>query len=129
MARRAGPPDLKAALATKDKAPSSEEPFTLDYVVYVVWRPWESCKRCWAAMKAERVVLPDEGDYVCPHTMRKEYKQLLDSRSSKKCEFASHESVTLKNGVIQISVGIVWHRAKETADDAPTPRGHRPPVL
>lgn len=133
LARR-GSPELQSPLGAVDKAAPTAEPFDFDHAVFVVWRPWESCNRCYGALKRDELVLPEDGDYVCPHTMMKQYKELLAKRSARLCEFPAHESVTLKNGVIQISVSIAWRKAKETAATGdsrvkPPNTPPRPPVL
>ena len=46
--------------------------------VLVLWRPWENCPRCHAAMQENEVVFPDDDDYTCPHTQEKEYKRIKD---------------------------------------------------
>lgn len=116
LARRA-PPELRSPLGPAGRAPA-EEPYDFDHAVYVIWRPWETCFRCRLDLKEAKVTLPDVGDYVCPHTMMAEYKALLAKRTKRLCELASHESTTLKNGVIQVSVAIAWRRQKESKTDA-----------
>lgn len=128
------PPALVSPLGS----PNREEPaqtYDFDHEVFVIWRPWESCDRCWTAVKMEKLTLPEDGDYVCPHTRMSEYKELLKRRSQGLCEFPAHESTTLKNGVIQVSVMIASRRPKETTDDGAKTKKEssgvhqRPPVL
>lgn len=128
------PPALVSPLGTPDREEPSQT-YDFDHEVFVIWRPWESCNRCWTAVKMEKLTLPDEGDYVCPHTRMSEYKGLLKKRSQGLCEFPAHESTTLKNGVIQVSVMIASRRAKETSTDGVKAKKEtngvppRPPVL
>lgn len=50
--------------------------------VFVLWRPWGSCVRCKLALTSddpeERIDLPKNGDYTCPHTQENEYKAIKD---------------------------------------------------
>lgn len=46
--------------------------------VLVLWRPWENCPRCVAAIASHKVEIPDDGDYTCPHTQDSEYKRIKD---------------------------------------------------
>lgn len=126
-----------SALTSPLGASGKENPnqaFNFDHEVFVIWRPWESCKRCWYALDQKELTLPVDGDFVCPHTRIKEYKELLAKRSQGLCEFPSYEATTLKNGVIQVSIMIASRRQKETAtEDKPNKGGisapPRPPVL
>lgn len=47
--------------------------------VLVLWRPWETCPRCQAAIAEKKVVLPEDGDYTCPHVQEAEYKRIKDT--------------------------------------------------
>ena len=114
MGRRQ-PPCVSGRRASFDRParwpPSAR--FRFDHGVYVVWRPWEGCGRCRAALEKGELTLPDRGDHVCPHTRHREYLALLADRALGKCEFTSHEPTTLPSGVIQIAVGVAWARSKE----------------
>lgn len=46
--------------------------------VLVLWRPWENCPLCQLAIAEEKVKLPDNDDYTCPHTQEAEYKRVKD---------------------------------------------------
>jgi len=46
--------------------------------VFVLWRPWTQCHRCMKSIEHDEVVLPDIGDYECPHTMNAEFEALLN---------------------------------------------------
>jgi hypothetical protein len=124
-------PELQSPLTSTERAPSTQL-YDFDHEVFVIWRPWESCHRCRTAYEAGTLTPPENGDCVCPHTRMTQYKELLRKRSQGLCEFPTHESTTLKNGVIQISISVATRRTKETAAkaDAATPAGPpRPPVL
>lgn len=128
------PPELKSPLAAADERAAPPQPYDFDHEVFVIWRPWESCNRCYVAIKQDKLVLPEDGDYVCPHTRMAAYKELLKKRSQGLCEFPAHEATTLKNGVIQVSVMIATRKAKETAEPAEGRRKTkggppRPPVV
>jgi len=45
---------------------------------YVIFRPWQSCGRCQKATKENPDLLPEEGEYVCPHTRHGEYIRLVN---------------------------------------------------
>lgn len=127
-------PELKSPLGQGSDRAAPPQPYDFDHEVFVIWRPWESCNRCWVDIKQEKLKLPDDGDYVCPHTRMAAYKKLLKKRSQGVCEFPAHESTTLKNGVIQVSVMIATRRAKETDSAEPDGKAKksgppRPPVL
>lgn len=128
-------PELQSPLGATPQNGLVPEPWDYDHAVFVIWRPWDSCNRCWADFKAEKLQLPEEGDYVCPHTMMKEYKELLKKRTQRLCEFAAYEATTLKNGVIQVSICTAWRNQKEKSDlrVSETTKGltapPRPPVL
>lgn len=89
--------------------------YNFDHEVFVIFRPWESCGRCHYALNTEppRLVLPDVGDYVCPHTRIQQYRDMLAQRAAGIVVFTSFESTTLKNGVIQVSIGVARPKAKE----------------
>lgn len=96
--------------------PVQEMSFDLDHEVFLIYRPWEKCSRCIAALKNESLSLPPDGDHVCPHTRLKEYRQLLKDRSSGVCQIFSTTETTLKDGSVQVSVGIARPKTKKDAD-------------
>jgi hypothetical protein len=46
--------------------------------VFLLWRPWEKCKRCLQAIDKDEIVLPEDSDYTCPHTHKAKYKEKVD---------------------------------------------------
>jgi hypothetical protein len=45
---------------------------------FVIWKPYESCPRCQAEFKRDSTILPDVGDYTCPHVQTTQYKEAMD---------------------------------------------------
>lgn len=60
--------------------PAEERPRRLKvfHETYSVFRPWQSCKRCQKAIEENAELLPEHGDYVCPHTRHDEYVALMN---------------------------------------------------
>lgn len=52
--------------------------FTASSKVFILWRPWERCRRCQQAIDSGHTVLPEIGDYTCPHVENAEYKAVID---------------------------------------------------
>lgn len=51
---------------------------TVAHETYVIFRPWQGCGRCQKAVEENGELLPDEGEYVCPHTRHAEYIRLVN---------------------------------------------------
>jgi hypothetical protein len=66
--------------------------------VFVIWRPWEICKRCQDDLDTQKVVLPNSGDYSCPHTQAVEYKEIVDRCLKGDGVVSTKEAFNLKNG-------------------------------
>lgn len=83
--------------------------------VFTLWRDWEECKRCSNDMEGDnpKVVLPDEGDYTCPHVQIKEYKETVDSCLGGNGVITIKESFNLPNG--NRCVHLEWMEADEEA--------------
>ncbi len=83
--------------------------------VYTLWRPWEDCKRCFNDMGGEdpKVVLPDEGDYSCPHVQVREYRESVDRCLSGKGVITTREMFNLPNGAR--CVHLEWMESDEKA--------------
>lgn len=82
-------------------------PFTHHLDVFVVFRPWEACKRCWKAFEEgnEPEQEPnDSDDKVCPHTRRAQYLALMQRIMKDGYRCIGRKAETLKSGVIQVSV-------------------------
>ncbi len=84
-------------------------PFTHHLDVFVVFRPWESCRRCkkvWeeTGENPEGEEPDDSDDFSCPHTRRTQYLALMQKCMKDGFRCISRKAETLKSGVIQISV-------------------------
>jgi hypothetical protein len=66
--------------------------------VYVLWKPWEKCKRCLKAIDGENIILPEESDYTCPHTHRATYKEKVDFCLKGNGVITQREFFNLPNG-------------------------------
>lgn len=99
--------------------------YNLDHEVYVIWRPYSACFRCMSKLRAKppQLELPDDGDYVCPHTRLAAYKNILSERATGVVRFTSYESTTLKDGTIQVSVGLARPKSKEEMERNEEQRG------
>lgn len=84
--------------------------------VFVIWRPWETCKRCIQELDDENLQLPSNGDYTCPHVNSVEYKDTIDRCLRGEGIISTKEAFNLKNGTR--CVHVEWmeadpERAKE----------------
>jgi hypothetical protein len=62
--------------------------YTSHSSVFMLWRPWWKCGRCNHDIEANakereddstiQPLLPDVGDYTCPHNQTSEYKSIID---------------------------------------------------
>lgn len=68
--------------------------------VFIIWRDWEECSRCSHDMEGDnpKVVLPDTGDYICPHVNVKEYKETIDRCLKGEGVITVKENFNLQNG-------------------------------
>ena len=66
--------------------------------VFLLWRPWEKCKRCLTAIDEQTIILPDESDYTCPHTHQAEYKEKVDFCLRGEGAITLRDYTTLANG-------------------------------
>jgi hypothetical protein len=83
--------------------------------VFTLWRPWEDCTRCRRDMSGDepKVVLPEEGDYTCPHVGISEYKRIIDRCLSGAGVISIKEMFNLPNGAR--CVHLEWMEADEAA--------------
>ena len=72
--------------------------------VFTVYRPWDSCARCANDIATGVAVLPDIGDYSCPHTRRQEYETVLRDSMAGKHILGNKQEYQLKDGTLLISV-------------------------
>jgi len=70
------PPIISSEL--KEDKVSIEVAMRQNTEVFTLWKPWEECRRCLAAMDANTTLLPDEQDYTCPHVQTEEYKRVIN---------------------------------------------------
>ena len=81
--------------------------------VFTIWRPWETCRRCIAAIEHGEVALPEDEDYTCPHTNEKAFKEALDKCLSGDAALQSKEFFNLPDGT---RCGhITWMEADESS--------------
>ena len=79
---------------------------------YVIWRPWETCKRCLRAIEQDEDILPhDEGDYTCPHTQLITFKKVKDNCYRGDAVPTREEYNALKNGTQIVTFG--WMQPDE----------------
>jgi hypothetical protein len=45
---------------------------------FTVFRPWENCSRCLRNLESGEVIVPNDGDYMCPHTNLDTYESLMN---------------------------------------------------
>lgn len=79
--------------------------------VFTLWRPWETCRRCMAAIDAGEIVLPYDGDHTCPHVQSAEYKTVVDHCLRGDAVLTSKEMFNLPNGAR--CVHVEWLKADE----------------
>lgn len=72
--------------------------------VFTIFRPWESCSRCTGDIAMGKAVVPEEGDYSCPHNTLVEYEQIVNDVLAGKLVFGSEQENTLKDGTILVSM-------------------------
>jgi hypothetical protein len=66
--------------------------------VFVLWRPWETCKVCKDKVDQNPELMPESDTYVCPHVQKTKYKETIDKCLSGKGMLATKEFFNLKNG-------------------------------
>ena len=85
--------------------------FTIQRRVFVIYRPWEACERCTNAIAQGNVTLPDdEGDYECPHTTLKAYREIINKVLAAEYVSGGEQEVVQKDGSIVISLR--WYEKK-----------------
>lgn len=65
---------------------------------YLLWRPYESCKRCQEEFDRDQVILPTEGDYTCPHVQTEQYRTTMSNCLSGKGTLLHKEHFMLQDG-------------------------------
>lgn len=91
--------------------------FKIHRRVFTIFRPWDACARCGQDIASNKVAVPDEGDYECPHTAKDDYEEIANDILAGKLIFGSEQESNLKDGTVLISLR--WyekiHRAKKRA--------------
>jgi hypothetical protein len=100
--------------------------------VFVIFRPYWECDRCRDAMLNHEIILPTEGDYDCPHTHIKGYKEVVDRALAGQIVIAPEVEQTLKDGTILVSVKwweskINHKRMRQLQREAAREQGEEPP--
>lgn len=78
--------------------------FKIHRRVFTIYRPWDGCVRCGAAIAAGEERLPDEGDYECPHVTKTEYEEVVNEILAGKLIFGSEQEIPQKDGSIVVSL-------------------------
>jgi hypothetical protein len=78
--------------------------FTCFRQVFLIYRPWDSCKRCAQDMGNNIVQLPAEGDYTCPHTDLVKYQGIVNKALAGEFLMGPENEVVQKDGSIVISM-------------------------
>lgn len=99
--------------------PYAKQHYEFFHDVFVIYRPYESCKWCAKAIREGRLQEPEDADYTCPHTRRDAYHALVQRFLKEGYRRVTYKEETLKNGTIQISVSWVVPEKKETRRRAP----------
>jgi hypothetical protein len=76
-----GPPpshNPMIAKELKDYNPARTVRVVSFVATYVLWRPWNKCKRCLSSFDTGELRLPSIGDWTCPHVQVAEYKEAKD---------------------------------------------------
>lgn len=82
--------------------------------VFVLWRPWESCTRCKLDIADDKVVLPETGDYTCPHVQEQEYKAIKDMCLSGEAVLQKEEFFNVRSSDARC-VHILWWRLDDAS--------------
>jgi len=81
--------------------------------VFTLWRPWETCRRCLAAIKSGELELPEDGDHTCPHVQAEAYKAVVDVCLKGDAVLTSKEMFNLPDGAR--CVHVEWLTADEAS--------------
>ena len=86
--------------------------------VFLIYRPWHYCDRCRDAIAKGDIILPDEGDIECKHTMVDEYQRVMEDILKGRVLLGSETEITNKDG--SVAVSLRWYeptsRPKTRAD-------------
>ncbi len=84
--------------------------FTVHRGVYMIYRPWESCRRCLEAIGNNMIQPPVDGDMTCTHTQMAAYEAVINRTLSGEFLAGSEQDVIQKDGSIVVSVK--WYEKK-----------------
>jgi hypothetical protein len=101
--------------------PAEERPRRMKvfHETYSVFRPWSSCSRCKDAIRERPELLPEQGDYVCPHTRHNEYIELINRlRNAGDAGPWKLHAREFSNDRGEIYVTIAWEEPEVTQNEA-----------
>lgn len=78
--------------------------FTVFRDVFMIYRPWEGCRRCAEAIGNQLVTIPTDGDYSCPHTDKLRYQGIVNRCLAGELLMGSENEVVQKDGSIVVSM-------------------------
>lgn len=78
--------------------------FTGFRAVFLIYRPWDGCRRCVEAMGNGTVTLPVDGDYTCPHTDLVKYQNILNRCLAGEYLAGGENELVQKDGSVVISM-------------------------
>lgn len=90
-------PPLVSAEVKEDKV-SIDVAMQQHTKVFTLWRPWTECRRCHHAMDANKVELPEDEDYTCPHVQVEEYKKIVNMCLRGDAVLTTKEMFNLQDG-------------------------------
>ena len=103
------PPPHHNVVDSKDEDPRAIQGITkyrfrVHHRVFTLWRPWDSCGRCKDAIANGQAILPDVGDYCCPHNERSDYEKTANDILAARLLVGSEQEVVTRDGSIVISL-------------------------
>lgn len=87
--------------------------------VFTIFRPWPGCARCGQDFSTNKVTLPDEGDYTCPHVNKLEYETVCNDILAGKLLFGSEQEIAQKDGSVLVSLR--WYEKIARPKKKPVP--------
>jgi len=85
---------------------------------FSLFRPWRGCSRCKKELGPDLVGLPENSDYVCPHTRKAEYVELIASiRNNPNMIRLSHREFSTDRG--ETFAQVTWATPEEPVAVAP----------
>jgi hypothetical protein len=92
----------------KSKPDQVADPINVIYFsrVFVIWRPYELCPRCTAALNAQQIVIGPDEDYTCPHNNNEEYERVVNKCLTGEALLQKQEFFNMQEGTR--CVHIMW---------------------